>query len=65
MEKLNNNVFMDFREFVCWVGMGMIKSDQKIKIWLKSDKNNRHFTYRLLYIHDYSAVYHYHGCLYY
>jgi hypothetical protein len=43
MEKLNN-VFMDFRETVFWVGVGAIKSDQTIKKWLKSDKNNRHFT---------------------
>jgi len=44
MEKLNNNVFMDFHETVSWVEVGVIKSDHKIKIWLKSDKNNRHFT---------------------
>jgi len=31
MEKLNNNGFIDFRETVCWVGVGVIKSFQKIK----------------------------------
>jgi len=36
MEKLN--VFMDCRETVCWAGVGVIKSVQKIKSWLKSDK---------------------------
>jgi len=44
VEKPNNNVFTDFYETVIWVGVGVIKSDQKIKIWLKSDKNNRRFT---------------------
>jgi len=37
MEKLNN-VFMDYRETVRWAGVGVIKSVQKIKSWLKSDK---------------------------
>jgi hypothetical protein len=38
MEKFNNNVSMDLHETVCRVGVGVIKSVQKIKIWLKSDK---------------------------
>jgi hypothetical protein len=42
MEKLNNHVSMDFCKTVYWVEV--IKSVQKIKIWLKSDTNNRHFT---------------------
>jgi hypothetical protein len=40
-----------------------LKYDEKIQVWLKSDKNNRHFMWRPLNVYDNFVYKCYHGCL--
>jgi len=42
---------MDFHEILYWVTT--LNSVYKIKVWLKSGKNNRHFSRRLVLFYDY------------
>jgi hypothetical protein len=46
-----------------WIYCFFFKYVDKIQVWLKPDKNNRHFTWRPLNIYDNFVCKCYHGCL--